>query len=269
MVVSDTIGQIVQGNPERIEPGEMHGKCYLQHLGRSEFASQSAQGKEVLDVACGTGYGAPILVAAGARRYRGVDISAAAIGIAESLYRVSPKISFMLGDASRLDGIEDGTIDVVVSFETIEHLADPRRFLAGLRRVLVPGGTLIVSTPNRAVRDPGGNVNSTPANPFHLREWNTSEFTQLLGDCFTVEEVLGQSPQLFPYCYWKHYSASVRRLASKHESLKRLVRRYRRAKSSREKYSPPKPANNVYVPVQFIKPWHRQTIIVCVCRRVG
>jgi len=268
MVVSEMAGQIIQGDPERIELGDSHEKCYLEHLGRYEFASQSAQGKEVLDIACGTGYGAPIFAAAGVKGYRGMDISAEAIEMAETRYRVSPKISFMLGDACRLEGIEDGTIDVVVSFETIEHLADPRRFLAGLRRVLVPGGTLIVSTPNRAVRDPSGNLNSTPANPFHLREWNTSEFTQLLRDFFTVEEVLGQSPQLFPYCYWKHYSASVRRHAARHESLKRLVRNYRRAKSLREKCPLPEPANNVYVPVQSIRPWQRQTIIVCVCRRM-
>jgi ubiquinone/menaquinone biosynthesis C-methylase UbiE len=252
-----------------MEPDESHGKCYLQHLGRYEFASQFSQGKEVLDVACGTGYGAPILVAAGARSYRGVDISADAIRMAESRFKVSPKISFTLGDACSLDGIEDGTIDVVVSFETIEHLADPRRFLAGLRRVLVPGGTLIVSTPNRAVRDPSGNLNSTPANPFHLREWNTSEFTQLLRNFFTVEKTLGQSPQPLPYCYWKYCRASVRRYASKHESLKRLMGKYRRAKSLRERCPLPESANNAYVPVLSIRPWQRQTIIVCVCRRVG
>jgi 2-polyprenyl-3-methyl-5-hydroxy-6-metoxy-1,4-benzoquinol methylase len=227
------------------------------------------QGKEVLDVACGTGYGAPILAAAGLKGYRGVDISAEAIAIAQSRYKVSPKISFMLGDACGLEGIDDETIDVVVSFETIEHLADPRRFLAGLRRLLVPGGTLIVSTPNRAVRDPSGNLNSTPANPFHFREWNTSEFTQLLRDFFMVEKVLGQTPRPLPHCYWKYCKASVRRYALKHESLKRLMEKYRRAKSLRQEYSSPEPANNVYVPVQSIRPWQRQTIIVCVCRRVG
>jgi SAM-dependent methyltransferase len=175
----------------------------------------------------------------------------------------------MLGDASRLDGIEDRTIDVVVSFETIEHLAHPGRFLAGLRRVLVPGGTLILSTPNRDVRDPGGNLNSTPANPFHLREWATSEFTQLLGGFFRVERVFGQSPRPLPYCYWKYCKASVLRQTAKHESLQKLVgqyRQYRRARSLRESRSLPAPPNNLYIPVQPIRPWQRQTIIVCVCR---
>jgi|GEM_PF-2733323 ubiquinone/menaquinone biosynthesis C-methylase UbiE len=266
MVVSDTAGKSTQGYPERIEPGKSDRKCYLEHVGRYEFASQSAQGKDVLDAACGTGYGAPVLVAAGAKSYRGLDISAEAIGIAESRYKVSSKISFMLGDASRLDGIGDGTIDLVASFETIEHLADPRRFLASVRRVLVPGGTLIVSTPNRAVRDPGGNLSSTPANPFHLREWNTTEFKQLLRDFFTVEKVFGQSPHLLPDCYWKYCEASVRRHAKKHEFLQKLVGQYRRAKSLRERYSLPEPPNNVFIPVQPIRPWQRQTIIVCVCR---
>jgi ubiquinone/menaquinone biosynthesis C-methylase UbiE len=267
MIVSDTAGPIIQPNPERMVPGENNGRCYLEHLGRYEFASHSVQGKTVLDVACGTGYGAPSLVAAGARSYCGVDISAEAVEFAESRYKVSPNVSFMVGDACRLDGIDDGAIDVVISFETIEHLADPRLFLAGLRRVLVPGGALIMSTPNRSVRDPGGTLHSTPANPFHLREWNTTEFTQLLRDFFTVEAVLGQSPHLFAYCYWKYFNASVRRHAKKHESLRRLVGKYRCAKSLREQYSTPQPANSVYVPVQPIRPWQRQTIIVCVCRR--
>ena len=266
MVVSDTADQSTHGYPERIVPGGTGGEYYFEHLARYEFAAQSVQGKEVLDVACGTGYGAPILIAAGARSYRGVDISAEAVGIAESRYKVSPKISFMLGDACRLDGIEEATIDVVVSFETIEHLADPRRFLAGLRRVLVPGGTLIVSTPNRTLCNPGGNLNSTPTNPFHLREWNTREFTQLLRDFFTVGKVLGQGPHLFPYSYWKYWKALVLRHATKHESLQRLVGKYRAARSLRERCSLPEPVNNVYVPVRPIKPWQRQTYTVCVCR---
>jgi hypothetical protein len=137
-----------------------------------------------------------------------------------------------------------------------------------VRRVLVPGGALIVSTPNRAVRNPGGNLNSTPANPFHLREWNTSEFTTLLRDFFTVEKVFGQSPHLLPYCYWKYCKASVLRHSAQHESLQRLVGKYRRAKFLREMRSLPEPASNVYVPVRPIRPWQRQTIIVCLCRRL-
>ena len=267
MAACGAFGQSILGNSERLDLERIHGKCYLEHLGRYEFAARFVLGKEVLDVACGTGYGAPLLIAAGAKSYRGVDISPEALEIAERRYKVSPNISFMPGDACRLDGIEDGTIDLVVSFETIEHLAQPSQFLAGLRRVLAPGGVLIVSTPNRAVRNPGGNLNSIPANPYHLREWNTSEFTQLLRDFFRVEEVLGQSPRLIPYCYWKYCKESLRRRAKKHESLKRLVERYRRSESLSNEPSLPEPVGNVPIPVQSVRPWQRQTIIVCVCRR--
>ena len=266
MGTAGALDQGIPGNSERLDLGKVHGKRYLEHLGRYEFAAQFVRGQAVLDVACGTGYGAPVLIAAGAKRYRGVDISREAIEIAERRYKVAPEISFELGDACRLDGIEDGTIDLVVSFETIEHLARPGQFLTGLRRVLAPGGMLILSTPNRAVRNPSGNLNSTPANPFHLREWNPNEFTQLLRDFFTVEEVLGQSPRLFAYCFWKYCEDSLRRHARKHEFLKSWVRKYRSTKSLPANSSRPEPSTNIRVPVQPIRPWQRQTIIVCICR---
>ena len=264
MVVADKAGRGTHGPIERVVPGGSGGEYYFEHLGRYEFASQFVQGKEVLDLACGTGYAAPILIAAGATSYRGVDISAEAVAIAESRYKLTESIAFMLGDACKLDSIGDGTIDVAISFETIEHLADPRRFLAELRRVLVPGGTLVMSTPNRTLSNPEGNLNSTPTNPFHIREWNTREFTQLLRDFFTVEKALGQGPRLFLYKYWV---ALVLRHATEHESLQWLVGKYRGARCLWRGPTSCGPPNNGHVPVQPIRPWQCPTYIVCVCRR--
>jgi 2-polyprenyl-3-methyl-5-hydroxy-6-metoxy-1,4-benzoquinol methylase len=253
---------------ERVVPGETGGKVYLEHLGRYEFASQFVPGMRILDVACGVGYGAPILCSIGARTYLGVDISAEAVAIAEGRYRLTESISFMLRDACSLESIGEATIDVVISFETIEHLADPMRFLAELRRVLVPGGILIISTPNRTLFNPLGNLSSMPANPFHIREWNKSEFTQLLGSFFMVEKVLGQVPHHYAHAYWKYWKALILRQATKHGFLQWLVRKYRAAGFLRERSSLPEPAHDVSVPVQPVKPWQCQTYIVCVCTRL-
>ena len=208
----NTSDQPRHGPIERVVPGETERNLYLEHLGRYQFASRFVEGKRVLDVACGAGYGGPILCSAGASTYLGVDISPEAVQIAETRYKVSENISFTLGDACRLEGIGNGTIDVAVSFETIEHVPDPRRFMARIRDVLVPGGILIISTPNRTVSNPSGNVDSKPPNPFHVREWTTAEFTQLLSGYFKVERVLGQGT----YPYWK---VVARRLIAKRRYL--------------------------------------------------
>lgn len=244
---------------ERVVPGETGGAVYLEHLGRYEFASNFVRGMRALDVACGSGYGAQMLYSAGARSYLGVDISPEAIRLAESRYKVSEQISFVLDDACVLGCVRPRTIDVAVSFETIEHLTDPRKFLASVRDALVPGGTLIVSTPNRDVTDPAGTIASKPLNPFHIREWSRSEFVRFLGGFFKVEQVLGQ----IPHPRWKVFA---RHVTYRHRCLKWVQRGYVATRPLRGRASPrPAPAE-FPVPVEAIKPWQCQTYVVCLCR---
>lgn len=244
---------------ERVVPGETGGRLLMEHVGRYEFASRFVRGMRVLDVACGAGYGAPILWGAGARSYVGVDISPEAVSIARSRYRVSEDVSFALGDACRLDGIGAGAFDVVVSFETIEHLEDPERFLARVRDVLTPGGKLVVSTPNRAAYDPLAASGAKPTNPFHVREWSAREFAQLLGRFFEVEETLGQTP----YPRWKAVGS---RVAAKHPLLQGAAKRYRSARSLMRRALPARSAADAPTPIRHsLGLWRCPTYVLCVC----
>jgi SAM-dependent methyltransferase len=83
----------------------------------------------------------------------------------------------------------DGSVDVVVNFQVIEHLWDQPQFVAECLRVLRPSGLLLMSTPNRVTFSPG---RDTPINPFHTRELNAGELTELLESAgFTIEAMLG------------------------------------------------------------------------------
>jgi 2-polyprenyl-3-methyl-5-hydroxy-6-metoxy-1,4-benzoquinol methylase len=85
--------------------------------------------------------------------------------------------------------LPDGAVDVVVNFQVIEHLWDQPQFVAECLRVLRPSGLLLMSTPNRVTFSPG---RDTPINPFHTRELNASELTELLESAgFALESMLG------------------------------------------------------------------------------
>lgn len=244
---------------ERINPGETENDLYLEHLGRYQFASTFVEDKSVLDAACGVGYGAPLLCAAGARKYIGIDINAEAIRTASSRFRSSEKASFLVGEACELDEIEDVSVEVAISFETIEHLNDPPRFLQNLRRAIVPGGTLIISTPNRTISNPGASLDARPVNPFHVREWNVPEFIKFVGDFFVVDKVLGQ----LPCPYWRALGHEV----FGHRMLRPVKAAYKAAKGSLLGNEVPAPGYEGPVRVEPMGRWQVPTYIVCVCKR--
>lgn len=155
------------------------------HLARYEFARQFVHGKKVLDVACGAGYGAAMLLEAGAAQVLGVDNSTEAVGHARVCYQ-SKNLNFVLGNAEDLSPHRD--FDVVVSFETIEHLQNPEKFLREITRALAPHGVLIISTPQRE----RGTLKTQPHNRFHVREWIREEFEELLSHYFNYVTVYGQ-----------------------------------------------------------------------------
>lgn len=241
---------------ERLVPGETGGTVYSEHMGRYEFASRFVKNLRVLDVACGAGYGAPVLCAAGARSYLGLDISDEALRIAERRYRTSENIKFSRADACSLPELARGSFDMVVSFETIEHLRDPERFLARIKDVLAPSGILIISTPNRSVYDPTGGRGRRPTNPFHIQEWTAREFVLLLRRSFSVDSVLGQG--LCPQ--WKVVG---RRLAARHPILRRAVDAYR---PTRPIATPTQAAYKSPVPVVPLRSLRPPTYVICLCR---
>ncbi|HEX5712640.1 MAG TPA: class I SAM-dependent methyltransferase, partial [Solirubrobacterales bacterium] len=159
---------------ERFDPLFMHGHLIeAEHLARYAWASQFAAGRKVLDGACGMAYGSAILAGAGASEVVGVDLDAEVV--AKVSAAAKPNTRFEVADMRKLP-FGDDEFDLVVSFETIEHVEDPETVLDELARVLKPGGLLVVSTPNRDVY--------TPGNPFHLRELSSNEFTDELSKRF-------------------------------------------------------------------------------------
>jgi SAM-dependent methyltransferase len=128
---------------ERLVPEAAEGELVLaEHMARYRLAARLAPGRRALDAACGEGYGTAMLAAAGADVV-GVGVDAATVEHARRRYGLDVRV----GDVLALP-FDDASFDLVVSFETIEHTAEPLRMLDELRRVLLPDGLLLISTPN-------------------------------------------------------------------------------------------------------------------------
>ena len=141
-------------------------------------------GRDVLEAGCGEGYGAD-LIADVARRVIGLDYDEATVAHVRARY---PRVDMRHGNLASLP-LADGSVDVVVNFQVIEHLWDQTQFVTECLRVLRPGGVLLMSTPNRITFSPG---RDTPINPFHTRELNADELSELLGaEGFSMEAMLG------------------------------------------------------------------------------
>jgi ubiquinone/menaquinone biosynthesis C-methylase UbiE len=184
---------------ERMVPEQAHARTFWEHIARYRFAKDYVRGKRVLDVACGEGYGAAAMARAGASSVVGVDISAEVCEHARRKYGLDARP----GDAQAIP-LPDRSVDVVVSFETIEHVERPDAFLRECARVLVPEGTLIVSTPNRPVY-----TGEASSNPFHRIEFDEREFLDLLGARFRSVRLHSQFPR--SAAWWSYRSLSAER----------------------------------------------------------
>jgi SAM-dependent methyltransferase len=171
---------------ERLTSG-YGGQTEIEHLHRYLLAREWCRDKDVLDVASGEGYGTALLAQV-ARRAVGVEIAPDVVDHASGAYKAN-NLNFVVGDARSLP-VPDATVDVVTSFETIEHFAEQSRFLNEVKRVLRPGGLFIVSTPDRDHYSPA----ESAANPFHVRELTQAEFETLLRSCFAEVSVMLQRP---------------------------------------------------------------------------
>jgi GT2 family glycosyltransferase/glycosyltransferase involved in cell wall biosynthesis len=138
-----------------------------------------------LDLACGEGYGSSFMADV-AHSVVGVDISVEAVQSALATY-IKPNLSYQQGSAVALD-FADASFDVVVSFETIEHLAEQAEMLAEIKRVLRPNGLLVISSPNRPIYS----EESGEHNEFHVKELDFREFDELLKAQFSAIEYFGQ-----------------------------------------------------------------------------
>lgn len=157
----------------------------LEHLHRYLLACELAAGKTVLDIACGDGYGSAML-ARHAAQVTGVDIDTPTVERARGKY-VADNLRFLQGSATDIP-LDDDSVDLVISFETIEHLMEQDRMLYEIRRVLRPEGFLLISSPDKY------EYSDVPGyhNEFHLKELYRQEFEALLQKHFSRHALLGQ-----------------------------------------------------------------------------
>jgi 2-polyprenyl-3-methyl-5-hydroxy-6-metoxy-1,4-benzoquinol methylase len=195
---------------ERMVPEKAEWGTFWEHVYRYRFARQYVFGKDVLDIACGEGYGSAALAKAGASRVIGVDIDDTVCRHANRKYGIEA----VCGSAESIP-LPDKSVDVVVSFETIEHIPDPRLFLRECRRVLRSGGQLVISTPNKAVYSGKGQHN-----PFHCSELTESEFLGILREQF-------ENIRLFSQCIRSAAWWSLRSFAKPRPWLSRVRGYYR------------------------------------------
>ncbi len=165
------------------------GQVEVEHLHRYFLARNFCRGLDVLDIASGEGYGSALLAQV-ARSVVGVEISADAVQHADRAYK-HDNLRFAVGDARTIP-LSDCSVDVVVSFETVEHIYEQEKFLAEVRRVLRPGGSFVSSTPDRDTYSPA----DSPVNPYHVRELSKAEFEELLCRYFANVGCLLQRPMM-------------------------------------------------------------------------
>jgi SAM-dependent methyltransferase len=168
---------------ERLDPAAHTGEILQEHAGRYAFAARYCLGKQVLDVASGLGYGTDYLRMRGASPV-GLEIDEQSIQYSQYQY---PCCTFVQGSAEKMPASWDNMFDVVVSFETIEHLERPRDFLKEAFRCLRPGGLFICSTPKKSLYLFEGH------NRFHVKEFYSGEFLRFIRNLFHVRQVFGQS----------------------------------------------------------------------------
>jgi ubiquinone/menaquinone biosynthesis C-methylase UbiE len=162
---------------ERFLPDQA-GEMWSEHWHRYHYVRPLMAGKRVLDVACGEGYGSRLLAGA-ASSVTGVDIAPDAVAHARAAYASQQNLRFVEGSCTAMP-LEGASFDVVVSFETIEHITEHDAFLREVKRVLKPDGLLIISSPNKAEYTDAQNFQ----NEFHVKELYREELQQLLASRF-------------------------------------------------------------------------------------
>lgn len=180
-----TSGKAMNFTGERYVPSE-HGVIKYEHLHRYAAAQVFCTDKVVLDIASGEGYGAALL-SGSAKTVIGVDIDSASVGHAQEKYVDQDNLQFKVGSCAQIP-VPTDSIEVVTSFETIEHHDQHEEMMQEIRRVLKPEGMLIISSPNKLTYSDEPNYH----NDYHVKELYYQELDALLGQYFQHVCIYGQ-----------------------------------------------------------------------------
>jgi SAM-dependent methyltransferase len=185
---------------ERLHEGnQLFSVDLVRHRAAYAYAIEQARsgpGSRILDLGCGTGYGTADLAKAN------LDVVA--------IDRISPDprarhadVRYLRADADQIPVVADA-FDIVVSFQVIEHLADPTAYLKSIAHMTRPGGVALITTPNLATSD--------RENPFHIHEYEADELTRLLEGYFDDVEMLGVTASPEPMAYYDERLRRIRRI---------------------------------------------------------
>lgn len=195
---------------ERVVPGKVDPDLLNEHLCRYHFARPLVEGRYVLDVGCGTGYGTAVL-ARSARRVLALDVSAESVAFAKENYTAT-NVDFLVSDCRQIP-LGAQTVDAAVCFEVIEHLAEQTTLLQEIHRVLRPDGVLVISTPNRVYYT----EERKETNPFHVREFDFGEFLAFLKGSFAHVEMAFQNHVASLYVgnprWWRQFRSEMEQVS--------------------------------------------------------
>ncbi len=170
---------------ERFLPNEA-GEMWAEHWHRYHYVLPFVKDKKVLDIACGEGYGSALMASA-AENVVGLDVAREAVIHARHVYSTRKNLSFFEASCVSLP-YGNASFDVVVSFETIEHITEHAQFLDEIKRVLRPDGLLILSSPNKAEYSDARGY----SNPFHVKEIYRDQLAALVDSRFAHKRWLSQ-----------------------------------------------------------------------------
>ncbi|MDQ6529614.1 class I SAM-dependent methyltransferase [Flavobacterium sp. LHD-85] len=169
---------------ERLETF-VYNRIAIEHLHRYAITNNYIKDKIVLDIASGEGYGTALMSKEASFVY-GVDIDKESISKAKLKY-TQKNIEFLEGSTSAIP-LDNDAIDVVISFETIEHHDQHEKMMLEIKRVLKPGGIVLISTPDKLYYSEQRNL----INEFHVKELYKHEFKNLINNYFKYQQLLTQ-----------------------------------------------------------------------------
>jgi len=174
---------------ERFVPWAKDGQVRYEHLHRYYLAQNFVKGKNVLDLACGEGYGS-FMLAKQAKSVVGIDNDEKTINHAKEKYVLQKNLKFI--QTSMLDLQLDQKFDSIICFEALEHVKEHDKLFSEIKNHLSPKGILVISTPNKTIYSYNEKGEPLEPNPFHAKELDLGELRTLIEKYFKKQIILGQ-----------------------------------------------------------------------------